>query len=104
MGDHVDIMTQILRTRLRHWKRRVTQLQYAEVIAELEEHKANTRGTIETLRERLLRAILRVEEPQLDAPWYDCDRQGSRSLVSIVGLGNDIDAATRDSLSRNRDN
>ena len=63
MGYHAHKVTCILNIRTdRYWKRRVIDLPPAEIVAELEEVCANTHGSIECQRERLWRAVLRIEE------------------------------------------
>ena len=93
MGDYAHKMEYLMDTRAgRYWKRKVIALPPAE-LAELEEVRASTRGSLECQRERFWRAILRVEEPDIDVPWNECDKTGSKSLEQIIGVRSDTDAS-----------
>ena len=86
MVRHAAIMTELLKSRAGLvWNRRVNQLQPAAVIAELNERRVNSHGTEASLRERLLRAILRAEHPDLNVPWYSHDEEGAGALEEIIG-------------------
>ena len=50
--------------------------------------------SIECQRERLWRALLRREEPEMDFPWYECDRAGSKTLEQIIGVRSDTDVSS----------
>ena len=87
MGDHATVMAGLLQTRTgRRWNRVVSQLQPAELVAELQERRANCSGALASLRDRLLRAILREESPASDVPWYHCDEEGAGALEDIIGV------------------
>ena len=86
MVRHPAIMTELLKSRAgRVLNCRVNQLLPAAVIAELNERKVNSHGTEASLRERLLRAILRAEHPDLNVPWYSHDEEGAGALEEIIG-------------------
>ena len=69
MGDYAHKMECLMDTIAgRYWKRKVINLKPAELAVELEEFRASTRGSLECQRERLWRAILRAEEPEMDVP------------------------------------
>ena len=64
----------------------VSQLQPAELVAELQERRPNSSGTLASLRNSLLRAMLREESPGSNVPWYYCDEEGAGALEDIIGV------------------
>ena len=48
--------------------------------------RANSSGTLASLRDRLLRAMLREESPGSNVPWYYCDEEGAGALQDIIGV------------------
>ena len=87
MGEHAPIMAELLQTSTgRRWNRVVSQLQPAELVAELQERRPNSSGTLASLRNSLLRAMLREESPGSNVPWYYCDEEGAGALEDIIGV------------------
>ena len=75
MERHQAMMRELMRSRERRdTKRKIGRLSVAEVRAELAFNGCLCTGPETTLRERLLRAVLRVEEPgNAEIPWYPWD-------------------------------
>ena len=73
----------------------------AVVVAELEERRANSRGRIASLRDRLLRALLCENCPHLRVPWYEPDMEGA--LKEIIGVDAEASGPHYESLRKRRD-
>ena len=75
MEWHQAMMRELMRSReRRETKRNIGRLSVAEVRAELTFNGCSCTGPEATLRERLLRAVLRIEEPgNAESPWYSWD-------------------------------
>ena len=101
MDDHATIMAQLRETRHgRGWNRTVNQMPPAVVVAELQEKRANSRGRISTLRDRLLRVLLRENCPNLQVPWYEHDVEGAGTLEEIIGVDAEISKSHHESSRR----
>ena len=100
-NDHAAIMAQLRETRHgRGWNRTVNQMPPAVVVAELQEKRANSRGRISTLRDRLLRVLLRENCPELQVPWYEHDTEGAGTLEEIIGVDAEVSKSHHDSSKR----
>lgn len=74
MANRDVIMRGLLNNReRRNIKLSVARLSWAELRAELEEIRCSTEGSIETLRDRLTRALIKEGEPRVEVPWYPSD-------------------------------
>ena len=95
-------MAELLQTSTgRRWNRVVSQLQPAELVVEQQERRANrsgTLGTLATLRDRLLRAMLREESPGSYVPWYHCEEEEAGAPEDIIGVKREREKYGRSSL------
>ena len=71
-------------------------------MAELQERHANSRGTLASLCDRLLRAMLREESPESNVPWYYCDEEGAGALEEIIGVKRARERYRRSSLDEGK--
>ena len=100
MGEHATIMAELLQTRTgRRWNHVVSQLQPAELVEELQERCANSNETLASLRDRLLRAMLREESPGSNVSWSYCDEEGAEALEDIIGVKREREKYRRSSLN-----
>ena len=102
MGDYAHKMECLRETRTgRYWMRTILSKPPAVVVAELEENRASTEGDLHCLRERLWRAVLRKDEPEMDVPWFECDKAGSKTLGQIIGVESDTEISSYRESRRN---